>query len=88
MTSTVNNAIELIQMEYAELPGLALTFWQVQRLFRLSDDVCTSALSDLVGRGCLERTGTGQYVRRPAELPASRFGGRWLVARNAQHPQI
>ena len=47
---------EFIRMEYAELPGLQLTFWQVQRLWRLSNDECASALKALIDMRYLIRT--------------------------------
>ena len=44
----VEDAVEFIRMEYAELPGLQLMFWQVQHLWRLSHDECASALKSLI----------------------------------------
>ena len=58
-----NRILELIQAEYAELPGLKLTPWQAQRLWHLSPDVCTAALKTLVDGHVLSRTGDGAYVR-------------------------
>ena len=55
--------LELIQAEYAELPGLKLTAWQAQRLWHLSPGVCTAALKTLVDSQFLIRTGDGAYVR-------------------------
>jgi hypothetical protein len=52
----VDEAVELIQMEYAEMPELKLTFWQAQRLWNLSDDLCHRALEALVGSGFLTLT--------------------------------
>jgi hypothetical protein len=58
-----NRILELIQAEYAELPGLKLTPWQAQRLWHLSPDVCTAALKTLVDSRFLIRTGDGAYAR-------------------------
>ena len=55
----VEDAVEFIRMEYAELPGLQLTFWQVQRLWRLSHDECASALKSLIDMRYLIRTDEG-----------------------------
>ena len=43
----VEDAAELIQMEYAEMPGLKLTFWQARRLWNLSEDLCERAFDRL-----------------------------------------
>jgi len=42
-SSDIADAVELIRMEYAEMPGLSLTFWQAQRLWNLSEEVCQCA---------------------------------------------
>jgi hypothetical protein len=60
----VDDAIELIRMEYAELPGLTLTFWQAQRLWNLSNEDCARALKTLMDSQFLSRTMDGAYVRR------------------------
>jgi hypothetical protein len=56
-------AAELIRMEYAEFPGLRLTFWQAQRLWSLQEDVCREALAALTRSQFLLRTADGAYVR-------------------------
>ena len=60
----VADAVELIQLEYAEMPGLQLTFWQAQRLWNFSEDLCDRALSTLTRSGYLVRTADGSYKRR------------------------
>jgi hypothetical protein len=60
----VCDAVQLIQMEYAEMPDLKLTFWQAQRLWSLSAELCERALTSLVGSGFLMLTSSGFYVRR------------------------
>ena len=77
MAAAIDDAVQLIRMEYTEFPGLVLTFWQVQRLCRLTDDECTSALSALTRCGYLQRTEGGQYVRPLAERPSGRYA-EWL----------
>jgi hypothetical protein len=62
----VEDAAELIQMEYAEMPGLKLTLWQARRLWNLSDDLCARALATLTGSGFLTQTADGSYIRRGA----------------------
>jgi hypothetical protein len=57
-------AVELIQMEYAEMPELKLTFWQAQRLWTFSEELCERALTALIASGFLARTPDGFYVRR------------------------
>ena len=70
----VEDAAELIQMEYAEMPGLKLTFWQARRLWNLSDDLCERALAALTRSGFLTQTSDGAYIRRgpsPARIKRS-----------------
>ena len=59
----VEDAAELIQMEYAEMPGLKLTLWQARRLWNLSEDLCERALARLTASGFLTQTADGAYVR-------------------------
>ena len=63
--------IELMQMEYAEIPELELTFWQVQRLWNLSAEQCDRALGALTASGFLAQTRAGAYVRREAGVDPS-----------------
>ena len=60
----VEEAVELIQMEYAGMPGLKLTFWQAQRLWNLSSELCDRALTVLTRSGFLVQEPDGAYVRR------------------------
>ena len=59
----LRETVELIRLEYHEMPGLHLTFWQAQRLWNLSEELCERALEALVGSGFLLRTRDGAYVR-------------------------
>jgi hypothetical protein len=63
-------AVELIQMEYAEMPELKLTFWQAQRLWNFSEELCERALTAVISSGFLARTPDGGYVRR-SSLPSA-----------------
>lgn len=82
----IAEAVELIRMEYAEMPELRLTFCQAQRLWNFSEELCERALTALIGSGFLVRTPDGSYVRRSAPptsveriasfLPASRGASR------------
>ena len=56
--------IELMRMEYAEMPELKLTFWQAQHLWNLSVDQCERALAALTASGFLAQTCDGAYVLR------------------------
>ena len=78
----VDEAVELMQMGYAEMPGLRLTFWQAQRLWNLSQEQCEQALQALTRSGFLVLTTDGEYVRRgrPGRLsrePRLEAGGQW-----------
>ena len=63
MLAQIDDAVELIRMEYAELPELKLTFWQAQRLWDLSEELCQRALTALIESAFLTRTSDGAYVR-------------------------
>jgi hypothetical protein len=62
----IDGAVERIRTEYAELPGLKLTFWQAQRLWNLSNERCERVLTSLTEARFLVRTHDGGYVRRDA----------------------
>lgn len=65
----IADAAELLRMEYAEMPGLALTAWQAQRLCNLSSDLSTAALAILLESGFLKRIADGRYIRRDTSSP-------------------
>lgn len=52
-----------IKGEYLEMPGLALTLQQAQRLWALDEETCEAALRGLVRAGFLITTGAGTFVR-------------------------
>ena len=58
------DVVQLMKMEYAEMPEMKLTFRQAQRLWNLSSELCERALAVLIGAGFLTRTADGAYVRR------------------------
>ena len=68
----IEDAVEFIRMEYAEMPGLKLTFWQLQRLLRLSHEECAGALKVLTSTRYLIRTDDCAYVRWSVDLAAAR----------------
>ena len=51
-----------IRDEYLLLPGLNLTFWQLQRLFTADEASCRAALEALLADGFLQRTPTRTFV--------------------------
>lgn len=64
MLSTQRDILELIRMEYAEMPDLRLTFFQARRLWNLEPAVCDDLLAALVGEGFLMQTKDGLFQRR------------------------
>ena len=62
----LHDVVQLMEMEYAELPELQLTFCQAQHLLNLSNELCERALTELVGSGFLTRTPAGTYIRNAA----------------------
>lgn len=70
-----DEAVELMQMEYAEMPDLKLTFFQAQRLWNLPPELCERALDALVKAAFLVRTSDGAYIReRTGPLQRYRAG--------------
>jgi hypothetical protein len=68
----VDEAVELMKMEYAEMPDLKLTFSQARRLWNLSHELCARALTALTGSGFLVRTPDGVYVRSDCLVASGR----------------
>ena len=62
----VNNLLRVIQLEFEEMPGLALTAEQARRLWALDPGVCRKVLADLVHAGYLDVDDAGHYVRPTA----------------------
>lgn len=63
MPINLDEAIELIRTEYAEMPGLSMTGRQVRRVWSLSNDVCQEALTALTQAGFLVENRHSSYVR-------------------------
>jgi len=55
--------LQLIRAEYLEMPGLALTPRQVQRLWHLDTATCDQVLDRLVADHFLRHTAIDTYVR-------------------------
>jgi len=69
-----------IQIEFIEMPHLALTLAQVHHQCDLPEDICEAALASLVAGGFLARTGDGSFLRRGLGRQADRrsgFGEEW-----------
>ena len=60
---SIADALQQIEAEYREMPGLSITCAQAQRLWGLDNRTCKSALDTLVQRGILRRTRRESYVR-------------------------
>ena len=63
MTSSIGELLVRIRGEYLEMPGLALTEVQAQRLWGLDHGTCTLVLSELLDQQFLRRTGGDSYLR-------------------------
>lgn len=63
MTASIGELLVRVQGEYLEMPGLALTEVQAQRLWGLDPGTCTVVLSELVDRKFLRRTDGNSYRR-------------------------
>jgi hypothetical protein len=72
----VHDAAALIRAEYERAPDLQLTFWQMQRLLNLSNELCERALTMLIRGRFLIPAADHTYVRRGARaLPATGVTG-------------
>jgi hypothetical protein len=56
-----------VRGEYREMPGLALTVPQGQRLWGLESSTCQTVFERLVEAGFLRRTPRGRFVRGDVE---------------------
>ena len=59
----VDEAVELMKLEYAETPDLALTVQEARQLWNLSEELCERALHVLVSSSYLIRQADGYFVR-------------------------
>ena len=63
MTS-IQKAIERMEAEYREMPGLTLTQRQAERLLGLDRRTCELALAALMRSSFLKQTPQGVYLRQ------------------------
>jgi hypothetical protein len=59
----LRHLMELVEAEYAEMPGLSVTLLQAQRLWAVDRRTCEEVFSRLVRNGALRMTTKGQFVR-------------------------
>jgi len=71
----IDDVLQRIQGEYAEMPGLRLTPAQAQRLWGLDRATCEALLKTLVNDNFLSQTHDGSFIRTD--------GGPRLVPRSA-----
>ena len=60
----IDELVNLMRMEYLEMPDLKLTFQQARRLWDAPADRCQSALTLLIDGGFLTRSHDGRFLRR------------------------
>jgi hypothetical protein len=60
---SIRTLVELIQAEYAEMPGLSVTLPQAQRLWAVDQTTCEEVFNRLISRGVLRRTSKGRFIR-------------------------
>ena len=65
----IDQALQRIQGEYVEMPGLRLTAAQAQRLWGLERDICHALLGALVDAKFLSETRDGAFVRLDGARP-------------------
>ena len=76
---TPNRLLARIRGEFAEMPGMRLTFRQAQRLWALDAPMCRSLLETLVAANFLVRSADGAFARATAEPRTSKTGRFALV---------
>ena len=79
--TNLSEAVELIQTEYLEMPGLRLTSDQAQKLCNLSNELCDRALGALVDSG-FSRPARRRYLRASGYSAYEHRGDRITVARD------
>lgn len=60
---SVSEWAHIIRAEYLEMPGLALTRRQVERMWGLEAGTCDEVLNELVAHGFLVRHPDGNFSR-------------------------
>jgi hypothetical protein len=68
VTSSSESLLLRIKGEYLEMPGLALTLQQAQRLWALDRQTCEAALRKLVQTGFLTPTRAGTFVHAATQV--------------------
>jgi hypothetical protein len=71
-SSSPEALLRQIKGEYQEMPGLALTLRQAQRLWALDGQICEAAFRRLVQTGFLITTRSGRFVRAAPHVPRQR----------------
>jgi hypothetical protein len=79
---SIADALQQIEAEYREMPGLSVTEAQAQRLWGLDYTTCRRALDVLVKGGVLRRTRREAYVR------AEMFSRRSAVSTAARRASV
>jgi len=55
--------IDRVRAEYVEMPGLALTRWQMRRMWLLDAPLCDAVVDTLVASGFLWLRADNRYAR-------------------------
>jgi hypothetical protein len=55
--------VNRVRAEYLEMPGLALTRWQMRRFWLLDASLCDAVVDALVASGFLDRRPNNTYAR-------------------------
>jgi hypothetical protein len=67
----ISRALQRIQGDFVEIPGLHLTAAQAQRVWGLERDVCDALLGALVDAKFLAQTPDGSFIRLGAMKPSA-----------------
>jgi hypothetical protein len=59
----VRTLLQIVEAEYAEMPGLCVTPAQAQRLWAVDRATCDEVFGRLIAKGVVRRTGRGTLVR-------------------------
>ena len=69
---TIDEIVQRLRAKYIDMPGLALTAEQVQRLCGIEHHVCRSVLDTLVNAQFLATGPNGEYARRTEDRKRGR----------------
>lgn len=66
--ATIRHWIDRVRAEYVEVPGLALTRWQMRRFWQFDGFICDAVVEALVTSGFLRERRDRTFVRMAKQV--------------------